>query len=587
MPIDIVTYVELQDVFPGKECTLKYLAECLQDLPLDLVLVMCAKANLIASGPAEASLLDRQQKLAGFILSPEALENLKAATRRVDVESPQKVVLFFRSQLLELTRWALLFCEGRDLGRAWNQDERDLFAQAALICSSLAEATMKSVLAGAAVDNLVDHALVFFRAALGAALQGVDVWRAIGRGHKLFLKYLPKHYPEFEKEFEQATGLLLIEYLTTASILTALHTQAEQNPILSDAVTLGKGSEYERQFAAYQALQICTADELRSEIWPAGNAPTDVNSIEPLNIKPLRQKPIIALQDGRGAVLDPILLADSVSVGPLFQVLGRRDHREVFGHFGDAFEEYAGDVFSALFPTGSGLHQCLHRDVAYTDADGINAQIDYCLDYVDQLVLIEAKSIFLPDEYAIELNEAKYKSALAERYLHGKSPVGVGQLARAIRALSDCSWRGPSPEADLQLVYPVLLVHDRLLQGPLATRHLAGLLASELGATRVAGSWQWEFNAVRFAPLTILTIEDLENLQNSPGIDMRDLLHSYSESVPERNGSLHDYIASTDRFRSELRINQALAQAAAEFLEDCSRRVFGQAPYVEEAATGA
>jgi len=127
-------------------------------------------------------------------------------------------------------------------------------------------------------------------------------------------------------------------------------------------------------------------------------------------------------------------------------------------------------------------------------------------------------------------------------------------------------------------VYPVLVVHDRLLQEPLVTKFLADLLTAELGASRVSGSWQWQVDGFRFAPLTILTIDDLENLESSHGIDFIELLRSYSADVPKRNGSLHDYIASTEKFRDELRINQTLAKAARDFLGDCVRRVFGREP---------
>lgn len=582
MPTEIVSYVELEDLFPGRECSIAYLSECLGALPLDLVLEMCARANQIASGPSDLSLLDRQRKLASGILSQEALGNLKSATLRGEPEAPKKAILFFRTQLLELVRWALLLCDAPPLGRPWNQDEKDLFIQAALICSSLTESTMRSVLADAGVDDLVDFAMVFFRGALSASLSGVDAWRVVGRGCELFLKYLPKHYPEFESDFEHATALSVMEYLTAAGTLVALHLQSEDEGILSDAVTLGRGTDYERQYAAYQSLQICTADELRTQLWPQRILPSGTDDIQPLNLRPFREKPIIALQDGRGAIFDPILLADSVSIGPLFRVLGNREPNEVFGKFGDAFEEYAGDVLSRVFPSGERLHQCFHRDVPYKDVDGRDAQLDVCLDYVNQLVLIEAKGIFLPDKYVIECDEAAYKNALANRYLLGDRPVGVGQLARVIRALSQHTWSGPSPNSEVQLIYPVLLVHDRLLQDPLSTKHLAGLLISELGATRVRGSWQWEYNGIRFAPLTISTIDDLENLEHSHGIDILSLLRSYSADVPERNGSLHDYIASTERFRDELRINQTLAKAATEFLADCTSRVFGVNPTMRE-----
>jgi len=578
MPIEIVSYVELQDVFPDQECTIGHLAECLRPLPLDLVLEMSARINHTASGPSRLTLLERQRQLAGGILSPESLARLRAATPTGATDAPKKAVLFFRAQLFELVRWALLLCEGPPLDRSWNQDEKELFTQAALICSSVTEATMRSVLDEAEVEEFVDYALIFFRAAMSASLTGLDANTAIGRGCELFLDYLPKHYPDFDQEFEQATGLSVADYMTTAGTLVALHLQSDNQAILTDAVTLGSETDYESQFAAYQANQITSIDKLRAALWPAKVVPQAFDEVDPLNLRPFRQKPIIALSDGRGAVLDPILLADSVSVGPLFQVLKKRPPNEVFGHFGDAFEEYAGDIFSRSFPSGSRLHQCLLRDVPYTDADGVDTQLDYCLDYVNELVLIEAKGIFLPDRYIMEFDDAGYKEALAERYLHGDRPVGVGQLARAIRALSCGAWRGPSPEAEVSLVYPVLLVHDRLLQDPLSTKLVADLLVSELGASRDEASWQWKYGDLCFAPLTILIIDDLENLENSHGIDVRDLLRAYSESVPERNGSLHDFIATTEMLREELRANHSLGHRATDFLRDCTRRVFGKEP---------
>ena len=148
MPAEIVSYVELEDVFPGRECSIAYLSECLSALPLDLVLEMCARANQITSGSSNLSLIERQRKLAGGILSPEALENLKNATRRSNAGDPHKVALFSRAQLIELTRWALLLsnADAPPLGRPWNQEEKDMFVQAALICSWLSGARVRAML---------------------------------------------------------------------------------------------------------------------------------------------------------------------------------------------------------------------------------------------------------------------------------------------------------------------------------------------------------------------------------------------------------------------------------------------------------
>jgi hypothetical protein len=588
MPVEIGSYVELEDVFPGRERSLKHLSECLGALPLDLVLEMCARVNRLASGPSNLTLIERQRQLAGGILSPEALDNLKRATRRTEKGDPHKIALFFRAQLIELTRWALLFCDANapPLGRSWNQQEKDLFVQAALICSWLSEVRVHAVLGeNEDSDALKNIALVFFRQALDAGMIGVDLWRVVGRGRKLFLDYLPKHFPDFDQQFETATGLSPLEYMTASGALVGMHLQLEKTMIMTDATTLGHDTEYADVYRAYQNLQVWATNDLRARWWPENRVPDSLDEIPGLSLRPLRDKPMIALGNGRGAIPDSILLADSVTAGPLFYLLRVSNENEVFGRFGNAFEEYAHDVLASKFPQSSVLHQRLHLNVVIPAAAEDNGpfEIDACLDYVDQLVLIETKAVFLPDKSVVECDEAGFRAALEEKYLRGERPVGVGQLARTIRSLSTGAWQGPSPDSDIRLVYPVLVVHDRLLQEPMATSYLAELLVRELAACPVPGSWQWEVNGFCFAPLTILTIDDLENLESSSGIDVLDLLHSYSADVPKRNGSLHDYIASTERFRDELRINQTLAEATRGFLDDCVRRVFGRDPDEKDA----
>jgi hypothetical protein len=364
-----------------------------------------------------------------------------------------------------------------------------------------------------------------------------------------------------------------------------MHLQLENTMIMTDATTLGHDTEYADVYRTYQNLQVWSTDDLRARWWPANYVPNTLDEIPGLSLRPLRDKPMIALSDGHGAIPDSILLADSVTAGPLFHLLRVRvkDENEVFGAFGDAFEEYVGDILSEMFPAGAGLHQCLHRKVPCPDVDGQEFEIDACLDYINQLVLLEAKAVFIPDKSVVECDEAQFRMVLKEKYLYGERPVGVGQLARAIRSLAAGTWQGLDPNSSLRLVYPVLVVHDRLLQEPLVTEFLADLLTAELGASRVPGSWQWQVDGFRFAPLTILTIDDLENLESSAGIEFLHLLEAYSMAVPNRNGSVHDFITSSDQFKAELRINQTLAQAAKTFLEDCIRRVFGREPFEEDA----
>ncbi len=581
MTIEVGSYVELGDIFPGEQCSLESLRDCLRRLPLNLVLVMCTRANQVLTGPGPLKRLERQQRLANALLTPETGTRLNNVARTRDANDPEKTAFLTRKGLLELLRWALLLCDPAlpPLQGAWTQAEKDLFTKAALICSWASETKIRKVLDdNTDTEALKDIALVFFRTALDAGLSGVDPWRVIGRGRKLFLEYLPRYYPGLENDFREAVGVPLLEYMSAAGALISMHLQLENTMVMTDAVTLGQDTEYAAVYAAYQAHQISSADFLRGELWPSAQSPSSFDEASGFSLKPLRVRPIIALEDGRGVIPDPILLADSFMVGPLFQLLSIRNENEVFGAFGDAFEEYALDILSETFPAAAGLHQVLHCKVPCPDVEGAVFEVDACLDYVDRLILLEAKAVFIPDKCVVECDEREFQRVLKEKYLYGTRPVGVGQLARAIRALASGAWKGLDTGAAYRLVYPVLVVHDRLLQEPFVNEFLADLLVAELGAEPVAGSWQWVTDGLRFAPLTIVTIDDLEDLGGSAGIDLLELLEAFSAAVPNRRGSLHDFVTSSEQFKRELRINRSLARAATSFLKDCVRRVFGHDP---------
>jgi hypothetical protein len=585
MPIEIGSYVELAELFPNRECSLEYLAECLGALPLNLVLVMCARANQVVSGPGVLTRVDRQKKLANSLLTTKVGERLNEIVRTRHEGDLEKTALFFRGQLLELVRWALLLCdpEMQPLEGPWTQNDKDLFVQAALMCSWISEAKVRTVLRdNGSVESLKDIAMVFFRGALDAALTGADPWRVLGRGQQLFLEYLPKHHPDCDHDFQQATGLSLLEYMTTAGALVAMHLQCENTMVLSDAVTLGQDTEYADAYRAYQDLQIWNIDELTERLWLGRKVPQSFDEIPAFDLKPLREKPIIALDDGRGVIPDPILLADSVMIGPVFHLAaGVRDAKYVFGKFGDAFEEYSGDILERIFPYRAGLHQTLHRNVPAADAQGRKFEIDACLDYLDRLVVVETKGVFMSDASVIACDEASFRELLEKKYLRGERDVAVAQLARAVRAIATGAWTGFGSPGAVRLVYPVLIVHDRLLVEPLVTKLLAEKLVSELEATRIPSSWQWQVDNIRFAPLTILTIDDLEDLECSDGIEFLGLLQAYSSGAPKRKESLHEFMTSSDEFKNRLRINQTLARTGRDFLGNCIRRVFGREPHEE------
>ncbi len=574
----VAAYVEVADLFPERRNSLEDLADCLGQLDLDATLVLCAQANGILAGPTEADRLERQKMLANSLLSAEAGRRLNRVAWRRAPRAPAATAFLTRSGVLELLRWALLLCRrGCAERHAFSPAEKELFAQAAMICAWLSEVPMRRVLdQHPAGDALKSIALVFYRSAMDAGMECVEPYRAIGRGKQLLLDYLPRHYPQLGADFNDAMGVPLEAYLTAAGALVGMHLQLDHATVLADAVHLGCETEYRDIYEQYRTRQIWSIDGLTERLWPSQRVPRSPEEAPGYSLKPLRERSIIRLEDGRGVVSDPILLAESFMVGPLFRLLRVRNENEVFGHFGEAFEDYVIDILRRRFPAGEGLHQVFHPDVTYCDANGNEAQIDGCLDYVNRLVLVEAKAVFLPDESVVRCDEAAFKRALKEKYLCDERPVGVGQLARAVRALAAGTWRGPSNAGHLLCVHPVMVVHDRLLQAPFSPEYLADLLVGTLNAKPVAGSWQWEVGEVRLAPLTIIVIDDLENLESSVDIDLLHLLEAYSADEPTRRKCLHDYMAEAPEFSRRLRHNQVLARSATAFMAECSRRVFGR-----------
>jgi hypothetical protein len=79
---------------------------------------------------------------------------------------------------------------------------------------------------------------------------------------------------------------------------------------------------------------------------------------------------------------------------------------------------------------------------------------------------------------------------------------------------------------------------------------------------------------LRIAPLIIMTVNDLENLEVSiERFGFRDLLSEYSQHCPDRLMSLNNFIAVSD-FKNRIYGNKALAAAGFKILEKAKEICF-------------
>lgn len=131
-------YVPVSEIFPDVQPVLPAFTSLMRKLSLTDVLFWCARLNHVVT--SRSNLTHEQKQAFGLrqFFSPVEIERLDrfcAAERR----SPGSVTIFFRGQLLELVRWAALFCDDHpDDGTTFEDPvKRRIFAQLCLIASDV------------------------------------------------------------------------------------------------------------------------------------------------------------------------------------------------------------------------------------------------------------------------------------------------------------------------------------------------------------------------------------------------------------------------------------------------------------------
>src|SRR5713226_7427037 len=129
-------YIPLSAIFPDIHNDFETFKSLLQGLSRTDTLFWCARLNLVISNPDADHIMGQEFALKQFLTADE-INTINNFARRNG--GAQKNIVFFRGQLLELVRWAVLYCHDHPGdGTTFDDPEvRQEFVQAALIAGDI------------------------------------------------------------------------------------------------------------------------------------------------------------------------------------------------------------------------------------------------------------------------------------------------------------------------------------------------------------------------------------------------------------------------------------------------------------------
>lgn len=575
-------------VFSDGPMSFDHFKQIVKSLSRTDTLFWCARLNLILADP-HVDEKSKQQCCLDYFFTPQQIQVLNSYIK--GRESSAKVSVVLRGTLLELIRWVcLLSSDHPDDGETFKKSKvRNAFAQVLLMASEFWGQRIYSgdvFGKGDTIEEKRRNALPITRRVMMETSIHPRPFEALVRGRTLFKDFMPLHYSGFDSAFHDTTGISIDSYYDCASMFLShcINTEAKsgvgsktESGIFTFAACVKAAPHMERQFRAYFNLQSCTTDEVRDGIWEKATEPD--RFMNEYNLKPLRERPILAASGDRWIIVDPLLYVEQQSIGPLFQLMKNRSKKdanaltEAFGH---SFEDYVGSILQRIYPySGSQLAKRLCCNVR-DEADSSVQIADFALDDISDIVLIETKTAFIPDDKVDPCYVESYLNCLQQRYCEDAGrKKGYGQLARSVQMLSSGKWKPADMDiSQAKRIFPVLLVHDDLLDAPPHCWYFANEFRTALDPDTIEfGEWMVK-GRFRVAPLVVMTISDLECLESSLSkFTLVDLLKAYSTTTPDRLVSLNNFLAASSA-QFPLYRNRSLAADCDRILADGLRRVF-------------
>jgi hypothetical protein len=534
--------------------------ESLAYLSRDDALFTCARINAMVCGFGPSlSNHERQKAAIGQLCSLEEMRALSHYALRHG--GPERVMPFFRGQLLELARWIALHCRHQEGDGETFSDSavRSAFVRAALIASDLWQ---RRLFGGVIALNLdrdeqIRQFMGSFRKSLEEGNQAGHPGLVMSRGWILFSRYVPKYMTDFAELFERSTNLTLRQYFICATALMnrTFSDHPENGRIFQTGYVQGTTS-FTEVFKRFIGLLSQTPEQWAEKLRAT---PNDSGYLS------LRERPILNFDRGRSIIFDPTFYLENLTTAPIFYLKTTGVPMiKVFGAFGFAFEEYAKELLKRRFPDGGGvLYQPLKCNVEGQNGQGHQFEIDAVLNDISAAAFVEIKAALLREDTVLSDDPEIFLNEIRRKYGHvdarEERDKGVAQLARSIGALVRHEWTGLGGEyADVRHIYPVLVVFDIRMAAPGCCYFLESEFRKLLGDVPPE---------IRVHPLIVLTIDDLEQLISGiESLSLMEFLRAYSTDDPDRMSSVHNFIAGSN-YLNQVRPSPFLEEAFDEMMQ--------------------
>ena len=596
MPSTMV-YVPVSAVFPGAKPDFATFCSTVRTLSRTETISWCAHLNLIVANPQNHDETGKQQYGLSIFFDKQEIDRVN-----VFVREHSESAVFFREQLLELVRWICLLAEDQpgDGDTFADPEVRRAFARAALMASDIwGNRVYRSGLpiTGDPVEDLRQAMPAFRR---GVMTRAPDLMRILARGESIYEEF-QRGYPSADVDFRGTTGMSLLEYLVLLWGISIQHANVApanarktSGKFSIDAVRTSLPEPMRGSFERYIQRESQTISELREALWK-DRVGDEVTADDLFDDKPLRDRPLLRTADGCAIILDQVFYADRASVGPLFilvDALGKgRGVNTLFGAFGDAFEKYVNGLLESMYPSHPLLAERLTCNLLGRTADGEVQIADASLNEVTEVVLFESKGVFLREDKTHQVET--YEPELGRKYVGSDGTKkdrkkGPAQLGRWIKdlALGTVVPHGPTWD-QVRCVYPVLVAYDVTVDRPGHAQFFEAELRRAVEPDAVMPNGYMKKGALSIAPLTVMTIDDLEHLQSSvENFALIDLLKDYTTClVSGARPSLHNFVATIGRSKYKIKDSKELADRAMRALETVHRMVFPHLPFSIPAST--